>query len=181
MTHDFDNDFAFSARESTHALVRRVCFRLIPNCCGVARASVADDRRGVDYWVSLPHGRRGLDLKLRRKDFGARNGKALDCVIELDSHGQSGWLMKPSGADLILFMMDDTHRVALFETVKLRTAVLLNLSRWLASGAAREIVTESSRGEARWTSKAVIIPADLIESAIDRLQDQGAANDGAPE
>lgn len=180
MTRDFDDDFAFSVRESTHALVRRVCFRLIPNCCGVSRATAADDRRGVDYWVSLPQGRRGLDLKLRRKDFGARNGAALDCVIELESHGQSGWLMKPAGADLILFVMDDTHRVALFETVKLRTAVLLNLSRWLASGKAREIVTESNRGAARWTSKAVIIPADLIESAIDRLDGQSAANEGGP-
>jgi len=181
MTHDFDKDFAFSVGDDAHALVRRACFRLIANCCGVSRASPADDRRGVDYWVSLPTGRRGLDLKLRRQDFGARSGGPLDCVIELESHGQSGWLLKPAGADLILFAMMDTHRVALFETAKLRSAVLVNLSRWLASGQARELETRSQRGQSAWTSKAVIIPADLIESAIDRLDGQAAANDGGTE
>lgn len=176
MTADFDQDFAFSATRNAHDLVRRACYRLIPNCCGVSRATPADDRRGVDYWVTLPSGRRGLDLKLRRKDFGAVRGACVDCVIELESHGTGGWLLKDGAADLILFAMDDTHRVALFEATKLRTAVVLNLSRWLATGGARKIKTESSRNGAEWESVAIVVPADLLVEAIDSLGD--CANDG---
>lgn len=176
MTHDFDQDFAFSENPQAHDLVRRACYRLIPHCCGVSRSTPADDRRGVDYWVMLPHGRRGLDLKLRRKDYGADRGGCIDCVIELESHGSSGWLLKDGGADLVLFAMNDTYRVALFETVKLRTAVLLNLSRWLASGQAKKFETRSSRNDARWSSLAVIVPADVLEEAIDNLSE--CANDG---
>lgn len=179
MIHDFNNDFSFSETGDAHALVRRACYRLISDCRGVTRASAADDRRGVDYWVITGRQRLGLDLKLRRKDYGARSGGAVDCVIELESHGTGGWLLKAGGADLILFAAADTHRVALFEAVKLRTAVLLNLSRWIANGLAKEITTQSTRTGNHWTSKAIIVAADLLESAIDRLDEGDAAsNDG---
>lgn len=176
MTHDFDRDFCFSTTDAAHGLVRQACHRLVVNCRGVSRASPADDKRGVDYWVITPQGRLGLDLKLRRDDYGARRGAAMDCVIELDSHGTGGWLLKANGADLILFATIDTRRVALFPTAKLRTAVLLNLSRWTGAGQVKEITTTSVRHQSVWTSRAVIVPADLLEAAIDALDD-GAAND----
>ena len=182
MVHDFDRDFRFSESDDAHALVRRVCHRLIRDCIGVTRSSPADDRRGVDYWVATSGGRVGLDLKLRRKDYGAQKGGAVDCVLELDSHGTGGWLLKAGGAQLILFANIDTHRVALFEARKLRTAVMLNLSRWLASRQAQELTTQSSRGGNQWSSRAVIVSADLLASAIDRI-DEGdlAANEGGRE
>lgn len=178
MTHDFDRDFSFSVSDEAHGLVRRACHRLILDCRGVTRATAADDRRGIDYWVITSTRRIGLDLKLRRTDYGARSGGAFDCVVELDSHGTGGWLLKAGGADLIMFASIDTKRVAIFETVKLRTAVILNLSRWLASGQAKEFQTRSTRGDASWNSRAVIIPADLLERAIDGLDDRTAVNDG---
>jgi hypothetical protein len=178
MTHDFDQDFAFSVTGDAHALVRRACHRLIAGCRGVARATAADDRRGVDYWVITERGRIGLDLKLRRQDYGALRGLPMDCVVELESHGTTGWLLKAGGAELILFATADTHRVALFPAVKLRTAVMLNLARWIRSGAAKEISTESTRGGSGWSSRAVVIPADLLEIAIDHLDAQDAANEG---
>jgi hypothetical protein len=178
MTHDFDNDFSFSETDDAHALVRRACHRLLRDCIGVTRATPAEDRRGVDYWVVTPRGRIGLDLKLRRKDYGARIGGAVDCVIELESHGTSGWLLKTGGASLILFANADTHRVAMFETVKLRTAVVMHLSRWIANGLAKEITTQSTRGGNQWSSRAIVVPADLLERAIDSLDDGNmAAND----
>lgn len=117
MTHDFDRDFTFSESDDAHALVRRACHRLVRDCMGVTRATPAEDRRGIDYWVITPRRRIGLDLKLRRKDYGAKRGGAVDCVIELESHGTGGWLLKTGGAELILFANADTQRVALFEAV----------------------------------------------------------------
>ena len=101
-------------------------------------------------------------------------------MIELESHGTGGWLLKAGGAEMILFANADTHRVAMFDRDKLRTAVLLNLSRWIADGRAKEISTHSSRGGSTWTSQAIAIPADLLEQAIDRLDGSDwidAAND----
>lgn len=178
MTHDFDRDFTFSDSDDAHALVRRACHRLIRDCKGVTRSTPAEDRRGVDYWVITPRGRIGLDLKLRRKDYGAKNGGAVDCVIELESHGTGGWLLKTGGAALILFANADTHRVAMFEAVKLRTAVMLHLSRWIANGHAKEITTQSNRGGNQWSSRAIVISADLLERAIDSMDEcDWAAND----
>jgi len=178
MTADFGKDFKFSTSPDAHALVRRACHRLVPECCGVSRATPAEDRRGVDYWISTPRGRVGLDLKLRSKDYGAARGGSVDCIIELDGHGSSGWLMKPGGATLILFACIDTSRVALFESRALQTSVITNLGRWLAAGLAREIKTTSQREGRTWENRAVIVPADLLVEAIDRLGDMSAANEG---
>lgn len=94
MTHDFDKDFSFSVTDDAHALVRRACHRLVRDCTGVTRSTPAEDRRGVDYWVSTPRGRIGLDLKLRRKDYGAKNGGAtcewLDVVFHHAKGGPHG-------------------------------------------------------------------------------------------
>lgn len=182
MTCDFDEDFHFSSTPAADALVRRACHRLVADCCGVTRATPDEDRRGIDYWVTTPRGRVGLDLKLRRKDYGAARGGSIDCVIELDGYGNSGWLLKPNAAALILFGCIDTHRIALFETRALQTAVMLNLSRWLASGTAREIATNSTRDGRTWTNRAVIVSGDVLTAAIDHLDDatwNGAANDWA--
>lgn len=182
MTADFDKDFDFSSSTTADALVRRACHRLVADCCGVARAKPDEDRRGIDYWVSTARGRVGLDLKLRRKDYGAARGRSIDCVVELDSHGTGGWLLKAGGASLILFACQDTNRVAMFDATKLRTAVMLNLSRWIAAGQAREIETQSQRAGNQWRSRAIVVSADLLTDAIDRLDDatwNGAANDWA--
>ena len=181
MTHDFDKDFKFSESPDADALVRRACHRLVPGCCGVTRATPAEDRRGTDYWITTARGRIGLDLKLRRKDYGAARGAAMDCVIELDGHGSSGWLMKPSAASLVMFACADTHRVAVFETRHVQTAVMQNLSRWIANRSATELTTDSGRNGRTWKNYAVIVSAELLTEAIDRLQQGygGAANDGA--
>ena len=180
MTHDFDKDFKFSASAAADALVRRACHRLVPGCFGVTRSTPAEDRRGTDYWVRTISGRMGLDLKLRRKDYGAARGAAIDCVIELDGQGNSGWLMKPTAAALILFACIDTGRIAMFETKQLQTVVMQNLSRWIASGMAKEFTTESQRDGRTWKNYAVIISGELLTSAIERLEEgyDLAANDG---
>ncbi len=177
MTHDFKEKFDFSTSASADALVRRACHRLIANCCGVSRATAAEDRAGVDYWVVLPNGRAGLDAKLRTKDYAAAAKRpTIDCVIELDGYGQSGWLFKPSKAQLILFGCLDTGRVALFRKLDLQHAILRNVSRWIADGRAREITTDSRRGDQTWKNRAVVVQAELLTSVIDALD--GAANDG---
>jgi len=182
MTHDFNEDFKFSSSPEADALVRRACYRLIADCSSVTRATPAEDRRGVDYWVITPTGRHGLDLKLRRKDYGATRGGSIDCVIELEGHGTTGWLLKGGGAGLVLFACIDTRRIALFDKRELQTAILLNLSRWIAAGRAREIDTDSQRNGRTWKNRAVIVSGDLLTAAIDRL-DGGdwveAANDWA--
>jgi hypothetical protein len=176
MTHDFNEKFSFSTSGPADALVRRTCYRLVHNCAGVARATPAEDRAGVDYWVILPRNRVGLDAKVRTLDYAARQRKpAIDCVLELDGYGQAGWLFKPSAAQLIMFGCLDTGRVALFLKTDLQTAVTLNAPRWLAQGLAKEIATTSYRDGREWTNRAVIVSADLLTSAIERLT--GAAND----
>ena len=65
----------------------------------------------------------------------------------------------------------------MFEKKSLQTAVMLNVSRWLSDGRAKEIVTESKRDGRTWKSRAVIVSGELLTQAVDDLG--GAANDGA--
>ena len=55
-----------------------------------------------------------------------------------------------------------------------------NLSRWIASGMAKEFTTESQRDGRTWKNYAVIISGELLTSAIERLEEgyDLAANDG---
>jgi hypothetical protein len=180
---DFAADFAFSTTGAADALVRRACYRTLAGCCGVTRASPAEDRQGVDYWIVTQHQRYGLDLKLRRKDYGRTRGAEIDCVIELESHGTAGWLLKPSGADLLLFACADTQRFAMFNAKSLRIAVLFNLSRWMATGRAHQIKTHSQRNGRTWESAAVIVNSATLYDGIDRLDETDwvdAANDWGP-
>ena len=127
----------------------------VVDCCGVTRATPVEDRRGVDYWVITPSGRVGLDLKLRRRDYAAGGEARSTASIELDGHGSCGWLLKPGGAHLILFACSDSHRVALFEKRALQTAVVVNLSRWLADGRRKGDRDSVGAAEAAWKSRAV--------------------------
>ena len=182
ITSDFAGDFIFSATPLADAIVRRACHRHVIDCCGVTRATRAEDRAGVDYWVVTPRGRAGLDLKLRRKDYAAGRRSTMDCVVELEGHGICGWLLKPSNAQFILFACSDTHRVAIFEKRKLQTVDNLNVSRWLADGRVKEFDTVSERDGRKWRSRAVVISAELLTQAIDNLDMFGAtANDRGAE
>ena len=59
---------------------------------------------------------------------------------------------------------------------------MVNLSRWISSGRAREIETESHRDGRQWRSRAIVVSADVLVQAIDDLGDADwneAANDWA--
>ncbi len=174
MIHSFNDDFRFSDTPAAYDLVIRACKAELPDCIGVKRASHAEDKAGVDFWAHMPDGSRiGIDLKLRRKDYGAQNGKPLDCVVELDCAGSHGWLNKAGGAELILFAASDTGRYFMVAANELRAAVITGLPRWIAAGKVHELQTTSKwdkgQDERQWKSKAVAIGSDLILRQIQAL------------
>ena len=174
MIHSFNDDFRFSDTPAAYDLVIRACKAELPDCIGVKRASHAEDKAGVDFWAHMPDGSRiGVDLKLRRKDYGAQYGKPLDCVVELDCAGLHGWLNKAGGAELILFAASDTGRYFLVAANDLRVAVITGLPRWIAAGKVHELQTTSKwdkgQDERQWQSKAVAIGSDLILRQIQAL------------
>ena len=174
MIHSFNDDFRFSNTAAAYDLVIRACKAELPDCIGVKRASHAEDKAGVDFWAHMLDGSRiGIDLKLRRKDYGAQNGKPLDCVVELDCAGSHGWLNKAGGAELILFAASDTGRYFMVAANDLRVAVITGLPRWVAAGKVHELQTTSKwdKGQdgRQWKSKAVAIGSDLILRQIQAL------------
>jgi len=175
MIHSFNDDFRFSDTQAAYNLVIRACKAELSDCIGVKRASQAEDKAGVDFWAHMADGSRiGIDLKLRRKDFGAQYGKPLDCVVELDCAGSQGWLNKAGGAELILFAASDTGRYYMVAARDLRAAVITGLARWMAAGLVHELRTVSQwdKGQVgrQWESKAVAISSDLIQRQIRALE-----------
>ena len=185
MDQSFIEDFRFSDTPAAYELVSMACKNDLPDCIGLKRASYAEDRQGVDFWAHMSDGTRvGIDLKLRRKDYGARFGKPLDCVVELDCAGSHGWLNKAGGAQLILFAASDTGRYFLVEADKLRAAVITGLPRWIAAGQVHEMQTTSTwnkgQGGNQWQSNAVAISSELIKKQI-RLLECTAADFQSPQ
>lgn len=179
MIQSFTDDYRFSDTPAAYELVSMACKADLPDCIGLKRASFAEDRAGVDFWAHMADGTRvGIDLKLRRKDYGVRFGKPLDCVVELDCAGSYGWLNKSGGAALILFAASDTGRFYMVAADKLRAAVVTGLSRWIAAGLVHELKTTSAwnkgHGGSQWQSNAVAISSALIERQIRALEHSAA-------
>lgn len=115
------NEFAFGERlrmsdgyADTQNIgdILRYC---IPGAVDVQRASVADDRHGVDWWVHRTNEKPlGVDVKIRSKDFRAIDSTRDDYALETWSVVERnivGWTRDAQKqCDYILWFWQDTQR-----------------------------------------------------------------------
>lgn len=144
----------------------------IRKCVSVEKTSAEEDRKGVDYIVTLEGGARlRVDAKRRRKGAGkgwARRDEpelAIETwsVIRPDGRRKKGWTFNTEKeCDLILYVFDpeDTDKYYLIPFPLLRQAAINNLVMWDYRYRQR---TQRSFG---WTSKCILVPASVVIEAV---------------
>ena len=172
MPHDFD--FNAQLRMSSDATASTdVCAVLlaeIPGAIGVERANDLDDRRGIDYWVTLLNGKRvAVDAKVRSKDRMLADGSGDDLALETWSvieHQVVGWSRDPmKQTDYVLWLWKDTGRWRLVPFLMLCTAFSRRWVTWSKRYGAHTQTTARQNGTV-YRSECVFVPTRTVWAAM---------------
>lgn len=136
----------------------------IPLAASIRRAEKDDDKKGIDYWVTLLSGRViGVDVKVRKTDWKKRgcDDVALECwsVVEKKIVGWTRDTQKQT--DYILFLWRDTGRCMLLAFPVLCSIFLKHWEEWSKTYQTAYQLTENSRSS-RWHSQCVYVPRRII-------------------
>lgn len=155
--HQFEKRMAEADKPEIHQRVGEILERDL-DAVRVDRANAADDKRGVDFWAFLRGGnRQGVDLKLRRADWG-------DLYVELvsrASEGTPGWTVDVKKVtDYVLFLWPRRH--LLLPYPQLRAAVRRNEASYRERFGTRW--SKSYSETADWRTENVGIPEGVLFS-----------------
>lgn len=132
--------------------------RKIPLAVKVERANRSDDRKGIDYWVTLQSGRIvGVDVKVRAEDWAPKGHD--DVALETWSVYEKqviGWTRDPSKqTDYILFLWKDTGRCMLLSFPELCS---IFIEQWEAWRKKYKPYVQKSENFSQWHSECVFVP-----------------------
>jgi hypothetical protein len=171
-TTDFSHDFTASRQAEGNPVVRAALRDAFPAALQVHRAHQQNDQLGIDVWLEYPGARMfGVDLKIRRTDYAARRGAPMDVVLELTFGDAPGWAMRPTKAEGYLFVALDTGRAAAFAADAVRRTLAHNLPDWSGRFQIIETSTEAFNGGAPITSRAIIVPSDVLTAACEQVKE----------
>lgn len=164
-----DLEFSQGGRMQTDMDILRQSVR---KCVSVEKTGAEEDKKGVDYIVTLEGGARiRVDAKRRRKGASKtwRRREEPELAIETwsvitpDGRRKKGWTYNTEKeCDLILYVFDpeDTDKYYLIPFPLLRQAAINNLIEWDCRYKQR---TQRSLG---WKSKCMMVPATIVIEAV---------------
>lgn len=181
ISYAFQERFEFSNSNrsgDTEAIIMNV----LDGCQSVERASIEQDKTGVDYWATLRgNARVAIDLKVREVGCSQYWRKSTDqpwisepeLALETwsvlpygKSLGRVGWTLDESKATdytLHLFDPSDSTTVFLLPFQLLRTAFRRNVSDW------KQTYKLAAQNSGAWWSECVFVPADVVIQAINSV------------
>lgn len=164
-TTDFHADLARSQSPAIHAAIWQAISERMPEALAIIPAHTANDKRGIDYWIELPHCRmEGLDVKIRAQDYLHKDPRT--AFIELVANtttGKPGWTIDPSKqTDWVLFYYADTGRHVLYNARQLRSAVNAHLPYLQSVGKVATTTTGSYNGSYD-SSGLIVAHSDLMK------------------
>jgi hypothetical protein len=167
----FGADFDASRSAEKHPTVIAALRDAFPGALNFHRAHQQSDQLGVDIWLEYPARMYGVDLKIRGIDYAARRGAPMDVVLEISFGDQPGWATKPTKTDGYLFVCLDTGRAAAFAADVVRLVLAHNLADWTGRFKVIETATTAFDGGDPITSRAIIIPSDVLTAACLRCKE----------
>lgn len=165
--YDFFRQLEMSQGISDGHDIRTLLLDAIPGAVQAEQASNADDRIGIDWWVTLGNGKRlAVDLKVRAEDW-ANRGKddlALETWSVVDRQ-VVGWTRDASKhCDRVLWVWQDTGRWCLIPFPELCDVFQVQWHRWAVSyGTWRQSTTRNGR---RYQSECIFVPRKVVWRAI---------------
>lgn len=139
--------------------------RHIPLAEKVERANREDDRRGIDYWVTLQSGRViGVDVKCRENDWQSRGCD--DVALEIWSVVEKqviGWTRNTQKqTDYVLFLWKDTGRFLLLDFPVLCSIFIQHWETWRRIYQTAYQRTSECPSRSGWHSQCVFVPRQVI-------------------
>ena len=172
MTYSFQDQLKISKGVSQENDLHTIRY-MLDGCVDVSVASLALDKRGVDYVATLRGGAQVMiDAKTRAQGCSRfwQNGPEL--AIEKWSvvpggkykmKGKTGWTLdeaKLTHMILYTFHDSDCRSAYLLPFQSLRMAALRNISAWF------DLYKVDQQDSGRWQSEAVFVPAEIVIQAM---------------
>lgn len=156
VVHSFERRLAHADRPEVRKRVDEI-LRVDLDAVHVERAEIQDDKRGVDFWAVLRSNRKqGIDLKLRRRDWG-------DLYVELvsrEAEDAPGWTVDNKKiTDYILFLWPDRH--LLIPYPQLRATVRRNETAYRERFGTLWAKSETYAG-ATWRTENCAVPEGVL-------------------
>ena len=183
MSYDFFDKLEVSKGRRSLSDIETIKAILL-GCASVVAASTELDKLGVDYIATLRGGAQVL-IDAKTRDAGCskywKDGPEL--AIEMWSvmpggkfntpheRRKAGWTLDEAKlTDMILYTWDvtDCSFVYLLSFQTLRMAAQRNISAWMKTY--KTDIQESYRHSVQWQSKAVFVPADVVQDAMREVQ-----------
>ncbi len=136
----------------------------IPLAVKIERANKTDDRKGIDYWVTLQSGRViSVDVKVRGEDYAPKGFD--DLALETWSVMEKkviGWTRDPNKqTDFILWLWKDTKRCVLLPFPWLCSIFIEYWEAWQ-----KKYQKAWQNTENRYHSECVFVPRELVWTKI---------------
>jgi len=169
--YNFNDRMVMSDGVNQSANIQELLLANIPGACNVHRASNANDRNGVDWWVEHRSGKfLAIDCKVRSKDFGIKNPKNDDLALETWSVIEEkivGWTAREDKlTDYILWFWMDSGRWCLIPFPLLCNVFLKNSDQWTKE---YKVATQKTTGmNSEYHSQCVFVPRRVIWAEIYR-------------
>lgn len=165
--YDFHERLHMSQGVARNKGIADILLVAIPQAIAVQESSLAEDRAGIDWWVTLRNGQRlGIDVKVRSEDYAARGED--DLALETLSVVQPrkiGWTLDTAKrSDRILWWWQDTGRWCLLPFPELREVFSVHEHLW--ADEYRRRITRSKINNETYHSEYIFVPRKVVWRAI---------------
>ncbi len=163
--YDFDERYAMSCAEASNGKIADILLAAIPGAMGIERASLLEDKNGIDWFVNHSSGiRLRIDCKVRQEDWAATHPEEDDLALETWSVCEKqipGWTRDPGKyADYILWLWQDTGRWCLIPFPMLWRVFSDNWRSWAEQYKTRR--QETPRASGVYHSECVFVPRKVL-------------------
>ena len=189
------NTFGFQGRvemgHSNATEIEDTIRKKFPGCV-IERAILLDDKKGIDYWITLPGGGAKIRIDVKRREAGCSQNWFEGVEVTLESwsimpsltcpepypdcpEGVVGWTLdarKDTDYTLHVYHDIDTRDRPLLPFQQLRMAFEKHLSEWM--GRYKTRIQKTTRGGRYWFSQCVYVPLKVVMAAIDEQMAGGA-------
>lgn len=155
VVRDFKRHYDAADKPEIQARVTEILMRDL-DALQVERATVEEDRRGVDFWAFRACGRKqGVDVKVRRRDWGDVHVEFVSRVAEQ----KPGWTVdRDKLTDYVLYLWPKRHLLLPFP--QLQAAVRRNEATYRAEYAAADASSSSVSGT--WDTEGRGVPVGRL-------------------
>lgn len=165
MTRTFGFSEQLKMSESQIEKHKQIILSRFPNAIKIERANLSDDKKGIDYFITLQSKLiQRVDAKIRKEDWLAKHPNEDDVALETWSKiGEKiGWTRDPNKqTDWIMFLWEDTERSWFIPFPYLYKAFVENGRKWK-----KKYRTEIQDTREGWKSECVFVPRRVIFDTI---------------